>query len=94
MAGIPVLMAEGDCIARAWENARPRPRAVPSVSHARRPADDLIRKCIGWTWKVKLSLSLERDLFARLREQSETVAIKVFADNLRWSHARRPASAW
>ena len=21
MAGIPVLMAEGDCIARAWENA-------------------------------------------------------------------------
>ena len=52
-------------------------------SHARRPADDLIRKCIAWTWKVKLSLSLERDLFARLREQSEAVAIKVFADNLR-----------
>jgi uncharacterized protein len=32
---------------------------------------------------VKLSLSLERDLFARLREEAETVAIKVFADNLR-----------
>ncbi len=52
-------------------------------SHARRPADDLIRKCIAWTWKVKLSLSLERDLFARLREDAEAVAIKVFAENLR-----------
>ncbi|MCP5283279.1 MAG: RNA-binding transcriptional accessory protein, partial [Burkholderiaceae bacterium] len=52
-------------------------------SHAKRPADDLIRKTVAWTWKVKLSLSLERDLFARLREDAEAVAIKVFADNLR-----------
>ena len=51
--------------------------------HAQRPADDLIRKCIAWCWKVKLSLSLERDLFARLREEAERVAIKVFAENLR-----------
>ena len=52
-------------------------------SHARRPSDDLIRKCIAWAWKVKLSLSLERDLFSRLREEAEKVAIKVFAENLR-----------
>ncbi len=52
-------------------------------SHQGRPADDLLRKCIAWTWRVKLSLSLERDLFARLREAAEAVAIKVFADNLR-----------
>ncbi|MBL8305415.1 MAG: RNA-binding transcriptional accessory protein [Rubrivivax sp.] len=52
-------------------------------SHAKRPADDLIRKTVTWTWKVKLSLSLERDLFGRLREEAEAVAIKVFADNLR-----------
>jgi protein Tex len=52
-------------------------------SHAARPADDLIRKCVSWAWKVKLSLSLERDLFARLREEAEKVAIKVFAENLR-----------
>ncbi len=51
--------------------------------HAQRPADDLIRKCIAWCWKVKLSLSLERDLFTRLREAAEQVAIKVFAENLR-----------
>ena len=52
-------------------------------SHAKRPADDLIRKTVSWTWKVKLSLSLERDLFARVREEAEAVAIKVFGDNLR-----------
>lgn len=51
--------------------------------HAARPADDLIRKCVAWTWRVKLSLSTERDLFTRLREEAEKVAIKVFADNLR-----------
>ena len=48
-----------------------------------RPGDELLRRTVAWTWKVKLSLSLERDLFGRLREQAEAVAIKVFADNLR-----------
>ena len=52
-------------------------------SHKARPADDLLRKCVAWAWRVKLSLSLERDLFTRLRENAEKVAIKVFADNLR-----------
>lgn len=52
-------------------------------SHARRASDDLIRKTVAWTWKVKLSMSLERDLFSRLREEAERVAIKVFAENLR-----------
>ncbi|MES2360787.1 MAG: Tex family protein [Pseudomonadota bacterium] len=52
-------------------------------SHKTRAADDLIRKSVAWTWRVKLSLSLERDLFTRLREEAEKVAIKVFADNLR-----------
>lgn len=52
-------------------------------SHQGRKADDLLRKCVAWTWRVKLSLSTERDLFARLREDAEKVAIKVFAENLR-----------
>ena len=52
-------------------------------SHLGRASDDLIRKCVAWTWRVKLSLSTERDLFTRLREDAEKVAIKVFADNLR-----------
>ncbi len=52
-------------------------------SHMGRASDDLIRKCVAWTWRVKLSLSTERDLFSKLREEAEKVAIKVFADNLR-----------
>jgi uncharacterized protein len=52
-------------------------------SHQGRASDDLIRRCVAWTWRVKLSLSTERDLFARLREDAEGVAIKVFADNVR-----------
>ena len=51
--------------------------------HAGRAADELLRKCVAWSWKVKLSLSLERDLFGRLREEAEEVAIKVFGHNLR-----------
>jgi len=72
----------------------PPPPGTPSLAEGRiarhlgwsfqgRPGDTLIRKTVAWTWKVKLSLSLERDLFGRVREQAETVAIKVFADNLR-----------
>jgi uncharacterized protein len=52
-------------------------------AHAKRAADDLIRRTVSWTWKVKLSLSLERDLFGRVREEAEKVAIRVFAENLR-----------
>lgn len=62
-------------------------------SHAKRPADDLLRKCVAWTWRVKLSLSTERDLFSRLREDAEKVAIKVFGDNLRDLLLAAPAGA-
>jgi uncharacterized protein len=51
--------------------------------HQGRLGDDFLRKCVAWTWRVKLSLSIERDLLARLREEAEQVAIKVFAHNLR-----------
>jgi len=52
-------------------------------SHRGRPGDDFLARCVAWTWRVKLSLSIERDLFTRLREGAEAVAIRVFSDNLR-----------
>jgi len=69
--------------AQVGAKAGAKPTAVPSLaegriarhlgwSHQGRPADDLIRKCVAWTWRVKLSLSTERDLFARLREEAIT----------------------
>jgi uncharacterized protein len=87
-------LVHGDEVAATATSAAAKPAPAVSMaegriavhlrwSHAKRPADDLIRKCITWCWKVKLSLSLERDLFARLREEAERVAIKVFAENLR-----------
>jgi protein Tex len=52
-------------------------------SHQSRAADDWLKRVVSWTWKVKLAPSLERDLFAKLRESAEEVAIKVFGDNVR-----------
>jgi uncharacterized protein len=52
-------------------------------SHQGRAADDFLRRCVSWTWRVKLSLSIERELFARLREQAEQVAIGIFGANVR-----------
>ncbi len=52
-------------------------------SHQARAADDWLKRVVSWTWKVKFAPSLERDLFAKLRESAEEVAIKVFGDNVR-----------
>ena len=52
-------------------------------SHQGRAADDWLKRVVSWTWKVKLGPALERDLFAKLREGAEDVAIKVFGDNVR-----------
>ena len=52
-------------------------------AHQGRAADDWLKRVVSWTWKVKLGPSLERDLFAKLREGAEDVAIKVFGDNVR-----------
>ncbi|WP_038167546.1 Tex family protein [Thiomonas sp. FB-Cd] len=52
-------------------------------SHQARAADDWLQRCVQWAWRVKLSLSLERELFGRLREQAEAQAISVFGANLR-----------
>jgi protein Tex len=52
-------------------------------AHQSRAADDWLKRVVSWTWKVKLAPSLERDLFAKLRESAEEVAIKVFGDNVR-----------
>ena len=51
--------------------------------HQARAGDAFIARCIEWAWSVKLSLSLERDILARLRNVAETQAIDVFAKNLR-----------
>lgn len=48
-----------------------------------RPADAWLREVVRWTWRVKLGMHIETELLTKLREQSDLVAINVFADNLK-----------
>jgi uncharacterized protein len=47
------------------------------------PADQWLLDVAGWTWRVKLSVSLSLDLMRELRERAEEEAIHVFARNLK-----------
>ncbi len=47
------------------------------------PADQWLMDVAGWTWRVKLSMSLSLDLMRDLRERAEEEAIHVFARNLK-----------
>ena len=80
---VPETQVPADSKAKPESLAMGRIAGYLKWRHQGRPADDLLRKSVDWTWKVKLSLSCERDLLTRLRESAEKVAIKVFADNLR-----------
>ncbi len=46
-------------------------------------ADRWLADVAGWTWRVKLSVSLSLDLMRELRERAEEEAIHVFARNLK-----------
>lgn len=61
--------------------------------HQSRPADNWLQQTIQWTWKVKLQLHLETELFSALRERAETDAIDVFAKNLNDLLMAAPAGA-
>ena len=58
-------------------------------SHQGRAADDLLRRCVARAWRVKLSLAIERDLFARLREQAEAAPTALAAAFARLQAGRR-----
>ena len=50
--------------------------------HSQSARDVWLTAVIQWTWRVKVSQYMETELFAQLREKSETEAIDVFAKNL------------
>ncbi len=47
------------------------------------PGDVWLRKVAGWTWRVKLSLSMMVELMAELRSRAQEDAIQVFSLNLK-----------
>ncbi|CAG9295525.1 Tex family protein [Celerinatantimonas diazotrophica] len=58
-----------------------------------RLADSWLQSVVQWTWRVKLSLSLENELLGTLREKAEMDAIVVFAENLKDLLMAAPAGA-
>ncbi|HEX8980158.1 MAG TPA: Tex family protein [Parasulfuritortus sp.] len=48
-----------------------------------RPADRWLADTVRWTWRIKLSLSMELELFNVLFERAEEEAIRVFGANLK-----------
>ncbi len=47
-----------------------------------RPADNWLKDCVRWAWKVKIFTHLDLELKMRLRESAEEEAIRVFGQNL------------
>ncbi|MFY0619744.1 Tex family protein [Shimia sp.] len=57
------------------------------------PGDVWLRKVAGWTWRVKLSLTMTVDLMGDLRGRAQEEAIQVFARNLKDLLLAAPAGA-
>ncbi|MDP5217170.1 Tex family protein [Ruegeria sp. 2205SS24-7] len=57
------------------------------------PGDVWLRKIAGWTWRVKLSLSMMVELMGDLRARAQDEAIAVFARNLKDLLFAAPAGA-
>ncbi|WP_432347301.1 Tex family protein [Shinella yambaruensis] len=66
------------------EAVKPVERIIASFyAIGMKPGDKWLAEVIGWTWRVKLSMSLSLDLMREMRERSEEEAIRVFARNLK-----------
>lgn len=64
-----------------------------NIMHRNRPADDFLAQVVLWTWKIKIALHMETELFSGLRERAEEEAIEVFAKNLNDLLMAAPAGA-
>ncbi len=64
---------------------KPAQRAIAAAFEIgqKGPGDQWLMDVAGWTWRVKLSVSLSLDLMRELRERAEEEAIHVFARNLK-----------
>lgn len=63
------------------------------IKSLRRAADAWLAESVRQTWKYRLRIRLELDIFSTLRRQAEEEAIKVFAENLRNLLLAAPAGA-
>ncbi|HBC3534023.1 TPA: RNA-binding transcriptional accessory protein [Vibrio vulnificus] len=47
------------------------------------PADNWRKQIISWAWRIKVSMHMETELMAAMKERAEIEAIEVFATNLK-----------
>ncbi|WP_100753485.1 Tex family protein [Vibrio salilacus] len=53
------------------------------VSLSSAPADGWRKQVISWAWRIKVSMHMETELMAAMKERAEIEAIDVFATNLK-----------
>ena len=56
-------------------------------------ADKWLKTVVQWTWKIKISMSMENEFLTEIREAAEQEAIRVFAKNLSDLLMAAPAGA-
>ncbi|EOB4963856.1 TPA: RNA-binding transcriptional accessory protein [Vibrio vulnificus] len=54
-----------------------------SVTLSSAPADNWRKQVISWAWRIKVSMHMETELMAAMKERAEIEAIEVFATNLK-----------
>ncbi len=64
-----------------------------NIANRGRPADAFMQQVVQWTWKIKIGLHMETELFSALRDRAEEEAITVFAKNLNDLLMAAPAGA-
>jgi Transcriptional accessory protein len=57
--------------------------AAWGISDRGRPVDAWLAECVRWSWRTRLSVSIESDIRVRLQESAETAAVSAFASNVK-----------
>ena len=80
-------------LARAQAIVAAAVREMSGAPLGQGPGDAWLRDVAGWTWRVKLSLSMYVDLLGDMRKRAHDDAIAVFARNLKDLLLAAPAGA-
>ncbi len=64
-----------------------------NLTFSDKPADKWLSTVVQWTWKIKILLHMETELFGAVRDKAEGDAIEVFARNLNDLLMAAPAGA-
>ncbi|MCP3662101.1 MAG: RNA-binding transcriptional accessory protein [Gammaproteobacteria bacterium] len=86
------LVIDEDC--KGLSPAEVTISAHVGVENRGRSADEWLKGCVRWAWKIKIFTHLDLELKMRLRERAEEEAIKVFGSNLKDLLLAAPAGSF